>query len=272
MRRILITGATDGIGRRTAEILAGDGSELIVHGRSADKLAELAAELARVPGAGPISTVRADLGDLDQVRAMVAELASRFDHLDVLLNNAGVFMTEHRRSPQGHELTWTVNLLAPQLLAHLLLPRLRASPEGGRVIDVASIAHLRASMDWDSEKFVPGAAYASSKLALVMLDREFARRVGGRPIAVSLHPGVVTTKLLTAGFGMFGSDSLSQGSATSVWLARMPAAQLRPYAGEYFMSSAVAPAHPGVHDPRARAQLYARVCAEIGVEPLPLPS
>ncbi|MFV8750827.1 SDR family NAD(P)-dependent oxidoreductase [Nannocystaceae bacterium ST9] len=273
MRRILITGATDGIGRRTAEILAGDGVELIVHGRDAAKLRELAAALADIPGAGPIATVRADLGDLDQVRAMIAELDARFDRLDVLINNAGVFMTEQRRSPQGHELTWAVNVLAPVLLTHALLPRLRASPEGGRVIDVASVAHLRGTLRWDdfdlAEKFSPYMAYAQSKLALVMLDREFALRLAGHPVAVSLHPGVVTTKLLRTGFGMEGPDSLAEGAATSVWLARVPIDRLRPHTGDYFVRREVAPVHPLVRDESSRARLYALVCAQLGIDPLP---
>jgi NAD(P)-dependent dehydrogenase (short-subunit alcohol dehydrogenase family) len=275
MRRILITGATDGIGRRTAEILAGDGVELIVHGRSAQKLAELAAELATLPGAGPIATVQADLGDLDQVRAMAAELSARFDRLDVLINNAGVFMVERRLSPQGHELTWAVNVLAPVLLGHLLRSLLRAGRDGGRMIDVASIAHLRGSLRWDdfgmAERFSPYSAYAQSKLALVMLDREFARRVAEHgPIAVSLHPGVVSTKLLKTGFDMEGSDSLSEGAATSVWLARVPIDSLRSHAGDYFVRREVAPVHPLVRDAQARARLYVSVCAQVGIEPLPL--
>lgn len=278
MRRILITGATDGIGRRTAEVLAGDGVELIIHGRSAAKLRELAAELAELPGAGPIATVQVDLGDLDQVRAMAAELAVRFDRLEVLINNAGVFMLERRLTAQGHELTWAVNVLAPVLLGHLLRPVLRAGHDGGRIIDVASIAHLRGSVRWEefdptdasTRKFSPYNAYAQSKLALVMLGREYARRVADHgPVAVSLHPGVVSTKLLETGFGMAaGTDSLSEGAATSVWLARVPMDGLRSHAGAYFVRREVAPVHPMVQDAEARARLYANVCAQIGVEPL----
>jgi NAD(P)-dependent dehydrogenase (short-subunit alcohol dehydrogenase family) len=272
MRRILITGATDGIGRRSAEILAGDGVELILHGRSADKLDALAESLARVPGAGAISTVQADLGDLDQVRAMAAHLDERFDRLEVLLNNAGVFMVDRQLSPQGHELTWTVNVLAPLLLSHLLLPLLRAGLDGGRIIDVASIAHLRATLRWDdfdlAEQFSPHTAYAQSKLALVMLDRELAERLDDRgPVVVSLHPGVVSTKLLKLGFGMEG-DSVSEGAATQVWLARVPIERIAVHAGEYFVRFEVAPVHPLVRDARARARLYAIVCEQIGVTPI----
>lgn len=272
MRRILITGATDGIGRRTAEVLASDGVELIVHGRSPDKLAALVEQLRALPDAGPISSIVADLGDLDAVQAMAREL-DRLDRLDVLINNAGVFMKTRQLSPQGHELTWAVNVLAPVLLAHLLLPRLRASEEGGRVIDVASVAHLRGSLAWDdlelARSYSPYGAYAQSKLALVMLDREYALRCQGRPIGVSLHPGVVSTKLLREGFGMQGSDSLTEGAATSVWLARVPAERLRPHSGDYFVRREIAPVHPLVRDTVARGRLYAQVCRSIGITPLP---
>lgn len=273
MQRILITGATDGIGRRSAEVLAAEGVELIVHGRSQAKLEPLVAALRELPGAGPISSIAADLADLDQIRAMVDALA--LDRLDVLINNAGVFMKERHLSPQGYELTWAVNVLAPVLLAHLLIPTLRASEEGGRVIDVASIAHLRGSLAWDdfglAQNFSPYTAYAQSKLALVMLDREFAIRVGGWPFAASLHPGVVSTKLLRTGFGMEGSDSLGEGAATSVWLARVAIDRVRRHSGEYFVRREVAPVHPLARDRNARARLYARVCEQIGVTPLPEP-
>lgn len=272
MRRILITGATDGIGRRTAEVLASDGGELLVHGRSADKVAALVEQLRALPGVGTITGVVADLADLEQVRAMAAEL-DRLDRLDVLINNAGVFMKTRELSPQGHERTWAVNVLAPVLLAHLLVPRLRASEEGGRVIDVASVAHLRGSLAWDdlelAQRYSPYSAYAQSKLALVMLDREFALRCEGRPIAVSLHPGVVSTKLLREGFGMQGSDSLTEGAATSVWLARVPAERLRPHSGDYFVRREVSPVHPLVRDAVARGRLYAQVCRSLGLTPLP---
>jgi NAD(P)-dependent dehydrogenase (short-subunit alcohol dehydrogenase family) len=182
-------------------------------------------------------------------------------------------MVERRLSPQGHELTWSVNVLAPVLLGHLLRPLLRASGDRGRMIDVASIAHLRGSLRWEdfdlAERFSPYIAYAQSKLALVMLGREFARRVVEQgPVAVSLHPGVVSTKLLKTGFGMDGGDSLSEGAATSVWLARVPIEGLRAHAGEYFVRREVAPVHPLVRDAQARARLYASVCEQIGVEPL----
>ena len=272
MPTILITGASDGIGRQTAKDLAATGADLIVHGRSASKLAELVAELEHVPGHGRVSSIRADLGDLDQVRAIASELAERVDALDVLLHNAGVFMTEYQTSAQGHEATWAINVLAPTLATHLLLGLLRASPEGGRVINVSSVAHNRGASNWDAvdsaEGFSGYAAYARSKLALTRLTSEMARRVGERPLLVSLHPGVVTTKLLTEGFNMQGPDSLRAGAATSVMLASAPITELRPHQGGYFARSRPATPSAKARDAEACAKLYELVRATIGVEPI----
>jgi NAD(P)-dependent dehydrogenase (short-subunit alcohol dehydrogenase family) len=269
---ILITGATDGIGRQTALEVAAKGADLIVHGRNAAKLERLVEELGRVPGHREIAALRADLADLEQVRELARELLERFDHLDVLLNNAGVYMNELVRTPQGHEATWAINVLAPMLLTHLLLPRLRESEDGGRVVNVSSIAHNRGSANWDAvdapRSFDPYPAYARSKLALTLLTVELARRVGERPLLVSLHPGVVSTKLLTEGFGMQGPDSLHDGAATSVYLATAPTSQLRKHQGGYFERSKPAATHPLVRDPEAGTRLHALVCRSLGIEAL----
>ena len=274
MATILITGATDGIGRQTAHDLAATGADLIVHGRSADKLVRLVDELGRVRGHGEISSVRADLADLEQVRALAGEIVERFESLDVLLNNAGVFMNEYVTTPQGHEVTWAVNVLAPMLLTHLLLPRLRGR-EDGRVVNVSSIAHNRGSATWDEvdsrRGFSSYDAYSRSKLALTMLTVELGQRVGDRPLMVSLHPGVVSTKLLTAGFGMEGPDSLEDGAATSVHVATAPISQLRAHQGGYFLRSKPSAMHRLASDDEARARLHALVCRSLGIDPANFP-
>jgi NAD(P)-dependent dehydrogenase (short-subunit alcohol dehydrogenase family) len=270
---ILITGATDGIGRQTALELAATGANLIVHGRDVGKLERLVDELGRVPGHGEIAALRADLADLEQVRALARELLERFDRLDVLLNNAGVVMNGFVTTPQGHEATWGINVLAPMLLTHLLLSRLRESDDGGRVVNVSSIAHNRGSANWDEvdspRGFVPYSAYSRSKLALTVLTVELARRVGERPLLVSLHPGVVSTKLLTEGLSMQGPDSLHEGAATSVYLATAPISQLRKHQGGYFVRSQPAATHPLARDGEAGARLHALVCRSLGIADSP---
>jgi NAD(P)-dependent dehydrogenase (short-subunit alcohol dehydrogenase family) len=271
---IFITGATDGIGRRTAESLAATGADLIIHGRSPAKLEVVVAALRAIPGCGQVESIAAELSDLNAVRELAARVSSTLGErpLDVLLNNAGVFMNELARSPQGHELTWAVNHLAPALLAQLLLPSLRRSPDA-RIINVSSMVHKHGELRWDDFDFTQGfnarAAYAQSKLAMVLFTIELARRLGDRgPIAVSLHPGVVTTKLLVDGFGMQGSDSLADGAATSIYLALAPTSDLRPNSGAYFKREKVADVHPIAHDPQTCARLYQRTCALLGLAPL----
>jgi NAD(P)-dependent dehydrogenase (short-subunit alcohol dehydrogenase family) len=179
-------------------------------------------------------------------------------------------MNEYVVTPQGHEATWAINVLAPILLTHLLSARLRESEDGGRVINVSSIAHNRGSTNWaevDSrQSFSPYPAYARSKLALTMLTAELARRVGERPLLVSLHPGVVSTKLLTDGFGMQGPDSLREGAATSVYLASAPISELRPHQGGYFVRSQPAEMHSLARDGSAGGQLHALVCRSLGID------
>ena len=275
---ILLTGATDGIGRQTAEELAATGANLILHGRSQTKLDAVVSALAQIPGHGELDTVIADLSDLDEVERLAAEVDRELGErgLDVLINNAGVYANELQTGPQGHELTWTVNYLAPFLLSHRLLPAL-ARAGGGRIVNVSSVAHTRGRLDWASldpvldpnSDYSAYAAYAQSKLALVMLTCELARRFGppehGNLIAVSLHPGVVSTKLLTEGFGMSGPDSLGDGAATSIDLALRPADRLRPDNGRYFARKRVAPMSPTAEDHQACARLYARTLAVVGV-------
>jgi NAD(P)-dependent dehydrogenase (short-subunit alcohol dehydrogenase family) len=272
---IFITGATDGIGRRTAEALAATGADLILHGRTLAKLEPVVAALEQIPGHGRVEALAAELSDLDAVRELATQVAATLGDrpLDVLLNNAGVFVTEPARSPQGHELTWAVNHLAPALLCQLLLPCLRRSPDA-RCINVSSMVHKHGEMRWADLDFDEGfndrAAYAQSKLAMVLFTIELARRLGDDgPIAVSLHPGVVTTKLLVDGFKMQGRDSLDEGAATSIYLALLPTAELRADSGAYFKRKKVDDVNPIANDRGACVRLYELTCEQLGVEPLP---
>lgn len=269
---ILLTGASDGIGRQTASELAAAGAHLILHGRNQAKLDAVVASLERIPGHGAIETVVADLSDLEQVRALAEEVDRRLGErgLDVLLNNAGVYLKQRETGAQGHELTWTVNYLAPFLLSHLLLPALQRSEDGGRIVNVSSVAHSRGRLNWKDLNFTRGYsaydAYAQSKLALTMFSKELAERLGDQgPLVVSLHPGVVSTKLLIEGFGVEGSESLSEGAATSVHLALLPAERLRADNGGYFARKKIAASNPLVRDAEARARLYAQTCELLGI-------
>ena len=254
-KTVLVTGATDGIGKATALELAKRNFNVIIHGRSVEKTEAVKNEIALQLFDARLETAVADLASLDEVRALGVEIMQRFDSLDVLLHNAGVFMNERVLSPDSFEMTFAVNHLAVFALTMELLPLLRSS--NTRVVTVSSIAHTRGRMDLsdlNAEKgFSPYGAYAQSKLANILFANELAEREAGKLTSNSLHPGVITTKLLQAGFNTTGA-STEQGAATSVHLASAP--ELEAVTGRYFSDShEVAPA-PQALDRGDQKQLW----------------
>jgi NAD(P)-dependent dehydrogenase (short-subunit alcohol dehydrogenase family) len=230
---ILITGATDGIGLETAKELALRGHALVLHGRNEEKIERARnAVLAIAPNA-ELRTASADLSDLESVAHMARELAGRLAHLDALINNAGVYMLKRTLSRNGAEMTLAVNHLSHFLLTILLLPLLKKSPDP-RVVTVSSVAHMSGRIEFDNlngeRSFDAYHAYANSKLANALFSFELARREP-RISANCLHPGVIDTKLLHAGFDMAGAP-VSEGARTSVYLAASP--QVKGVTGKYF--------------------------------------
>lgn len=276
---ILVTGATDGIGRETAGQLAALGHDVIVHGRNEQKTRETVQQLeARVGRALPRPIV-ADLASLDAVRTLAADVAAR-GPLDVLLENAGIYAKGAFLSQDGHELTVAVNHLAHFALAGLLLPALSQAPQG-RVVVVSSVAHGRGVVDFDAleskklQKNWDGyGAYAESKLMNVMFTAELARRIAqgassttkaASKVTVNcLHPGVVSTKLLKEGFEMEGPDSHETGAATSVMLCTDPS--LSSTTGKYFVRQKPAPFGAPARDAAACERLWALSAKHTGVD------
>jgi NAD(P)-dependent dehydrogenase (short-subunit alcohol dehydrogenase family) len=192
-RRILVTGATSGIGRVAALELGRRGADLILVCRDRSRGEALCAEI------GPrAELVEADLASLASIRAAAAELSRRHDRLDVLVNNAGLLATTRRTSVDGFELTFAVNTLAPLLLTRLCEPLLRkAAP--ARVVMVSSVLHFAGVMAWDDLQLEHGfsarRAYAQSKLALNLLTRELARRLAPDVTVNAVHPGSISTDI-----------------------------------------------------------------------------
>ena len=225
-RTIIITGASDGIGAAAARTLAKRGENVVVIGRSPEKVARVAADV------GGDSFV-ADFSRLDEVRDLAAQLLDRYPRIDVLVNNAGGVFAERTTTVDGHELTLQVNHLAPFLLTNLLLDRLITSKAS--VVNTASTAHLRGRIDLSdvdlTTKWSAWRAYSNSKLANVLFTRGLHRRFVLQGVSTaSFHPGVVASNFGASSGGLtkwFYASALGKrllidsdaGADTLIWLA-----------------------------------------------------
>ncbi|MGK2857837.1 MAG: SDR family oxidoreductase [Thermoanaerobaculia bacterium] len=201
----LVTGANGGIGLETAKALAARGATVVMVGRDAAKLERAVDDVARSAPAGRVEPLVCDLASLRSVRDAAEQFRARHARLDLLVNNAGLFLSDRRTTEDGFEATMGINHLGHFLLTHLLRDRIFAS-SGARVVNVASNAHRAAKKldtdDLHAERRPYGGvrAYAESKLANVLYTRELARRWSGRGIRVNaVHPGVVNTRISADG-------------------------------------------------------------------------
>lgn len=202
-KTILITGATDGIGFATAKRLADTGHRVLMHGRDREKLTRCRAAV----GGNTVGYI-ADLSCLQQVRGLAGRVLDEYPELDVLINNAGVFPVENPLAPNGLDVRFVVNTIAPYLLTTILLPSM---PDVGRVVNVASAAMRSVDIDAlaGDVQLHNMAAYAQSKLALVMWTIEMANNLpSAAPAILAVNPSgpVLATKMVTEGLKMRGSD------------------------------------------------------------------
>ncbi len=219
-KSVLITGATSGIGRKTAEEFAQQGAFVIGVGRSDARCAAAEEDLRRLYPQTQVTYLVADLSSQSQVRKLAEKTAavlagSGRDHLDVLVNNAGTYSGRHIQTVDCVELTFAVNHLAPFLLAHELLPLLQAAP-AGRVITVSSDSHYRTFLNYNRLAnpliHIGLWAYKVSKLSNVLFTREFNRRYTATGVhAFAVDPGLVNTEI-----GLKNTDWLSR----TVWQSR----------------------------------------------------
>jgi NAD(P)-dependent dehydrogenase (short-subunit alcohol dehydrogenase family) len=261
-RTVLITGATDGLGRALAHRLAADGgTTLLLHGRDQAKLDATAAALHETHGGARPLTFRADLAELAQVRALAAAVRAATDRLDVLVNNAGVGGGEpdgrdRRVSKDGYELRFAVNYLAGFLLTHELLPLLRASAPA-RVVNVASLGQQ--DIDFDdvmlTRHYDGMRAYCQSKLAQISSAVELSERIPAAEVTFnSLHPATyMPTKMVLQEVGR-SIDSLETGVEATRRLIVDP--ELAGVSGRFYDRQREAKALRQAYDEKARAELY----------------
>jgi NAD(P)-dependent dehydrogenase (short-subunit alcohol dehydrogenase family) len=264
-RVCVVTGATRGIGRATAEALAKMGATVVLHGRDAAAVGAVSRKIANSTGNANVSGVVADFASLADVRRLANEIAARHEHIDVLVNNAGTAVNRRRSTTDGFEWQFGVNHLAPFLLTNLLLERLSVSAPA-RVVTVASRAHKRGVIDfddlhWERRNYDGLQVYSATKLANILFTRELARRLAGTDATANcLHPGVVATHIFSH-MGLFGKvfGALSKplllppekGAETTVYLATSP--EVATVSGKYFdKCKAVEPAPTASDDAVAR--------------------
>jgi NAD(P)-dependent dehydrogenase (short-subunit alcohol dehydrogenase family) len=263
----LITGGTSGIGRAAATALAAMGAEVVVTGRSKERGEAAVREIRASSGNERASLMLADLSVQAEVRGLAQEFRERYDHLDVLVNNAGLIQSRRTETPDGLELTLAVNHLAPFLLTNLLLDLLKESAPS-RVITVSSEARRGAEINFDDlqseRRYRPFQVYGMSKLANILFTYELAERLEGTGVVANcLHPGAVNTNfannnrsfgtLIFRAFKPF-MRSPEGGADTIVYLAS--SLEAGSMTGRYLTDRKVVSSFEEPHDEAAQKRLW----------------
>jgi NAD(P)-dependent dehydrogenase (short-subunit alcohol dehydrogenase family) len=258
---ILVTGATDGLGKRVARDLAAQGATLLLHGRSREKGEATLQEIRDATGNQKLNYYNADFSSLDAVRQVSEEIQADQERLDVLINNvgtgAGSRQARREKSTDGYELRFAVNYLASFLLTHRLLPLLRRSAPA-RIVNVASAGQW--PIDFDNVMLEDGydglRAYRQSKLALVMFTFDLAEGLRKNGITVnSLHPASLMSTRMVLETDYFGGpmNTVEEGAHAVEYLATSP--KLGGVTGEYFDGKQRARANAQAYDKEARRRL-----------------
>ena len=266
---VVITGATNGIGYVTARELAAQGARMILVGRNTQKCERTVQRIKAATGNTAIEFACADLSAQGEVRRLAAGIAAAHDRIDVLVNNAGAIYAKRRLSADGIEMTFALNHLSYFLLTDLLLDRLRAAPRG-RIVNVASNAHVRAQLDFDDlqneRPYKAQVAYGRSKLANLYFSFELARRLDGTSItANALHPGFVRTGIghdnglvFSTAVRLYqllgGAIDVEKGADTSIYLASSP--DVDRLTGRYFVERRDTPSSDVSYDEDAARRLW----------------
>lgn len=203
--QVLITGATAGIGRATAELLAASGATVIVHGRAGSRVRRTVRAIRGITGSQEVHGIVADFSDQDAVERLAQETATHFPMLDRIIHNAAIVPLTRELTPQGFERQLFVNHLAPFLLTHRLCPLLQKNAPA-RIVVVASQLERNGRIEFDdlqsARRYDASEVYAATKLANVLFTHALARRLEGSGVTVNaLHPGIAGSSILNALYG-----------------------------------------------------------------------
>lgn len=252
---VLITGSTDGLGREVALRTGALGAHVIVHGRNTERGQAVVREIEA--DGGTARFYAADFASLAAVRQLAGDILRDYDRLDVLVNNAGIWLSAGGRqaSADGHEMHFAVNYLSGFLLTRQLLPRLVASAPA-RIVNVASGA--QSPIDFADVMLTrPGRAaqgYGQSKLAQVMFTFDLARELEGKGVTVlALHPATMMDTTMVRKSGMRPRSTVDEGATAVMNLVTSP----RVAGGQYYDGLQPDRAHPQAYDEEARRRLRA---------------
>ncbi len=272
----LVTGASSGIGKPTAEALAATGARVGLICRNRELGQQAADEIKAATGRDGVDLLLADLASLESVRAVAAEILERYERIDLLVNNAGVVNTSRRMTEDGFEEVFAVNHLAHFLLTNLLLERITKSAPA-RIVNVASGAHKFSKLDFEdlhSERsFKAMRVYGASKRANILFTYELARRLDGSGVTVNaVHPGPVASRLaqnnglwamIITGVLKPFFRSPAKGAETSIYVATAP--ELEGVTGKYFADCRELRSDDASYDEAAWRRLWAESERMVGL-------
>lgn len=269
-KTVLISGATNGIGKQSALELAKMGAKVVIIGRSKTKTDEALREIQSGSGNKDVHALLADLSSMAEVRRVADEFKKQFSRLDVLLNNAGGVFSTRQETVDGYEMTFALNHLSYFLLTNLLLDTIKASAPA-RIVNVSSDAHTGGSINFSDLQFKTSGysmggfkAYSQSKLMNIMFTYELARRLAGTNVtANALHPGFVNSGFgrnnkglmqIAMSIATLFAINVENGAKTSVYLAS--SSEVEGVTGKYFDKSKAKKSNAASYDESAQKRLW----------------
>ena len=247
MKTVLITGATSGIGKVTLRALAKKDYEIVIIGRNKEKTEQCVEEIKKESANPHIHYLLADLSNLEDVRRIANEFNDKFEHLHLLINNAGCVYQKKEFTKEGYEKTMATNHLSHFIITNILLDKIKKSAPA-RIINVASKSHFGGRWNPDNmtleNKYKVMRAYANSKLYNILFTKYLSEQLKNEKVTVNcLHPGVVKTKIgnknmswiggfVWGTFAAFKGISEEKGAETTLYLATSP--EVENITGKYF--------------------------------------